>query len=198
MSALNEGAIHGTAKLIPGFNDYLNSGLNLPRTAANAPIMTPFQGDMDQLAFTGTGALVKETWANIHILHDYKEGTKLYPHIHWSHNNATPSGDVKWLIDYSVSKGHSGGVFPAATTISLVQTAAAQYTHQIIETSDGDAIAATNLEPDTVIQFRIYRDPADGADTFEDNAFLLYFDCHVSSDRILTNEKVSPFTKTIR
>lgn len=182
----------------PGWNDYLNSGLSLPRTAANAPTVKPFRGNIDQVAFTGTGGVINETWVNIHILHDYRSGTKLYPHIHWSHNDATPSGDVKWILEYSVSKGHSQGIFPAATTINLIQTAAAQYTHQIIEASDGDAIDATNLEPDSVVQFRVYRDPTDGADTFENDAFLIYFDCHVESDGKLTNEKIAPFTKRVR
>lgn len=197
MSGLNEGAIHGTAKPISGFNDYLNSGLNLPRIGALAPTLKTYQGNIYQLAFTGV-TTVNETFANIHILHDYKTGTKIYPHIHWSHITGSPSGDVKWNIEYSVSKGHSGGTFPAATTVSVTETAGAQYTHQIAEVSEGDAIDATNLEPDSVIQFRVYRDPGDGADTFANDAFLLYFDCHVESDRILTNEKVSPFTKTIR
>lgn len=182
----------------PGWNDYLNTGLALPRTAANAPTITTYRGNISQLAFTGTGGVINETWINVHILHDYKKGTKLYPHIHWSHNNASPSGDVKWIVEYSVSKGHGAGVFPASTTINLVQTAAAQYTHQIIETSSDDAIVATNLEPDSVVQFRIYRDPTDGEDTFEDDAFLLYFDCHVETDGKLTNEKVTPFTKRVR
>lgn len=197
MTALNEGAIHGTAKLISGFNDYLNSGLNLPRVGALAPTIKTYRGNIDQLAFTGV-TTVNETFANIHILHDYKAGTKIYPHIHWSHIIGSPSGDVKWNIEYSVSKGHSEGTFPAPTTISVVQTAGAQYAHQISEVSGGDAISATNLEPDSVIQFRVYRDPGDGEDTFANDAFLLYFDCHFESDRILTNEKVSPFTKTIR
>jgi hypothetical protein len=197
MGALTEGAIHGTAKLISGWNDYLAPGLNLPRSAGSAPAIKPFRGNLNALAFAGnTGT--EETWCSIHILHDYKPGTKIYPHVHWSHDTASPSGDVKWQIEYSVAKGHSGGVFPAATTISLIQTAEAQYTHQIIETSDGDAIDATNLEPDTVILFRLFRDANDGADTFENDAFMLYLDIHLESDRILTNEKVSPFTKTIR
>ena len=139
----------------PGWNDYLNTGLSLPRTAANAPTVKTYRGNIDQLAFTGTGAVINETWANVHILHDYEDGTKIYPHIHWSHNNASPSGDVKWILEYSVAKAHNGGVFPASTTISLIETAEAQYTHQTVEASDGDAIAAAELEPDSVVQFRV-------------------------------------------
>jgi hypothetical protein len=178
-----------------GWNDYLTSGLALPKGGAGQPTLKNFQGNMDQLAFDGAGASIEESWTNVHVLHDYQGGTKVYPHVHWSHNNATPTGDVVWKIDFSVAKGHSLGVFPAESTVSLQQTAAAQYTHQIIETSEGDAIVATNLEPDTVIMMRIYRDPTDSNDTFEDDAFLLFVDLHVECDGKLTNEKVSPFTK---
>ncbi len=181
-----------------GWNDFLMSGLILPRTAANAPAITTFQGNIQQLAFQNAGNQPRETWSAIHILHDYRAGTKIFPHIHWSHNNATPSGDVKWQIEYSVSKGHSGGTFPAATTISLIQTAAAQYTHHLIETSTANAIASAEIEPDSVILFRLFRDSSDEDDTFADDAFLLYFDIHFQSDLTLTNEKVRPFTKRMK
>ena len=181
-----------------GWNDFLMPGLTLPRTAANAPAITVFQGNIDALAFQNGGAQPRETWSTIHILHDYRAGTKIFPHIHWAHNNATPSGDVKWQIEYSISKGHSGGVFPAATTVSLIQTAGAQYTHHLIETSTADAIPATEVEPDSVIMFRIFRDSGDGEDTFADDAFLLYFDIHFQSNLTLTNEKVRPFTKRMK
>lgn len=178
-----------------GFNDYLGSGLALPKGGANQPSLLEFRNGIYLTAFTGAGGSIEESWTSFHILHDYEAGKKAFPHVHWSHNNASPSGDVVWKIDYSVSKGHSGGIFPAPTTISLQQTAEAQYTHHIIETSEGNAIPATDLEPDTVVIIRIYRDPTDGNDDFEDNAFLLNVDLHYESDGMLTNEKVRPFTK---
>ncbi|MCK5612981.1 hypothetical protein KAR91_64500 [Candidatus Pacearchaeota archaeon] len=165
-----------------GFNDYLSAGLGLPKGGANQPILKEFRNGLYLTAFTGAGGTIEESWTSFHILHDYKDGTKVYPHVHWAHNIASPSGDVVWKMDYSVAKGHSGGAFPAPTTVSLQQTAGAQYTHQIIETSDGNAIAATNLEPDTVIIVRIYRDPADGNDTFENDAFLINVDLHYEGD----------------
>ena len=181
-----------------GWNDFLMPGLTLPRTAANAPAIATFQGNIEQLAFQNGGAQPRESWSAIHILHDYRIGTKIFPHIHWSHNNATPSGDVKWQIEYSVSKSHSGGTFPAATTISLIQTAGVQFEHMLVETSTANAIAADNLEADSVILFRIFRDSGDGEDTFADDAFLLYLDIHFQSDLTLTNEKIRPFSKRMK
>ena len=178
-----------------GWNDYLFPGLTLPRTAANAPTVKTYRGNINALAFAGTGAL-EETWAVVHILHDYDFGTKLFPHIHWSHIIGAPSGSIVWQIEYSVAKS-GGGIFPAATTEELIVTPATQYEHQVIETSDANAIPITNLEPDSVIMFRIFRDPAHGSDNFENDAFLLYFDMHFKSDETLTSEKVTPFTKRL-
>ena len=181
-----------------GWNDFLMPGLILPRTAANAPVITTFRGNIEALAFQNGGAQPRETWSSLHVLHNYRTGTKIFPHIHWSHNNATPSGDVKWQIEYSIAKGHSGGTFPAATTISLIQTAGAQYEHMLIETSSGDAIPAAEAEPDSVILFRVFRDSGDGEDTFADDAFLLFLDLHFQTDGMMTNEKVRPFTKRMK
>ncbi len=181
-----------------GWNDFIFPGLTFPRTASNAPVVAVFRGTLDMISFENGGAQPKETWAQIHVLHDYIDGTKIFPHIHWAHSVASPSGDVKWQIDYSVSKGHSGGIFPAPTTISLIQTAAAQYTHQIIETTTANAIPAAELEPDSVIMFRVYRDSSDPEDTFANDAFLIYFDIHYQSDLTLTNEKIRAFTKRHR
>lgn len=177
-----------------GWDDYLYPGLTLPHAAATSPAIKTFRGNLQALAFAGTGG-VDETFASMHILHGFRDGTVIFPHIHWSHIIAIPSGDVVWQLEYSVSKGHSGGTFPATTTVALQQTADAQYTHHLIETSTVNAIPATNLEPDSVILFRVFRDPAHASDTFENDAFLLYFDIHVQSDGILTREKVRPFTK---
>ncbi len=178
-----------------GWNDFLFSGIFIGKGAA-PPDLETFRGGLKQNAFVGTGVLVEEGFFEIHILHDYKVGTKIYPHVHWSHKIGSPSGNVVWQIEYSVSKGHSGGVFPAPTTIELVQAAGVQYEHQIIETVEGDAIASTNLEADSVILGRIFRDPAHASDTFENDAFLLQIDFHYESDLIMTDEKERPFTKS--
>jgi len=177
-----------------GWNDYIVTANSIPIAHASAPALTLYRDGLYLPAFVGTGVLVKDVYTSIHIEHDYLPGTKLYPHIHWSHIIAVPSGDVKWTIEYSVAKGHSVGAYPASTTISKVQTAGAQYTHHIAEVSDDDAIPSDNVEPDSVVIMRISRDPADVADTFENNAYLIAVDIHYQSKILYTNEKVSPFT----
>ncbi len=177
-----------------GWNDFLMSGLQFPTAHATAPTIKTFQGNIQALAFIGTGGNLKETWGTIHILHDYIDATVLFPHIHWSHIIVSPTGNVFWQIEFSVAKT-GAGIFPAATTVTLTDTPATQFEHRLIETSTGNAIPITNVEPDTVIMFRVFRDPANENDTFENDAFLLYLDLHFQSDNTLSNEKVTPFTK---
>ena len=177
-----------------GFNDYTIAASSLPRAHATAPTLANFRGNIDLPTFTGTGGSTQELFGSIHVQHDHLPGTKLFPHIHWSHIIATPSGDVKWQFEYTVMTGFSNGVFGAPTTISAVETAGTQYAHQIAAMADGDAIPSTNLEPDTLVLFRIFRDPADGSDTFENDAYLLAIDVHYQSRLTFTNEKTRPFT----
>ena len=180
---------------IGGWNDYIVAASSISITHASAPVLTVYRGGIWKPAFTGTGVLTKEVWVDIHIEHDYRMGTALYPHIHWSHIIGAPSGNVKWQIEYMLAKGHSVGTFPAPTTVSVVQAAAAQYTHQIAEVSDANSIPSTNVEPDTIVSIRLFRDPSDASDTFENDAYLYAVDLHYQSTGFYTNEKVSPFTQ---
>lgn len=174
-----------------GFNDLLFSGESLARPAAGSPTLTTFRGNVMLYAFDGSSG-VDAAFFTAHVLHDYIPGTKIFPHIHWSHIIGSPSGDVVWQVEYTVAKGHTIQAFPATTTIELQQTAGAQFVHHLIETSDADAIVSTDLEPDSVITGRIFRDAGHSNDTFANDAYLLHIDFHYESDTIMTNEKVRP------
>ena len=175
-----------------GWDDYVVSGLNSKTRGANDPTLAELRNGIYLYAFTGVAG-VNEVYASVHILHDWKVGADMYPHIHWAHNIAAPSGDVVWQIDYTIAKGFDQETFSAPTTLTIQQTAGPQYTHQIIESST--AIPAADIEADAVVLMRIYRDSAHGNDTFANDAFLIQSDLHYESDGNRTNEKASPFTK---
>lgn len=124
----------------------------------------------------------------MHIRHDYKKGTKIYPHIHWSHKS-NKSWDVEWKIEYTYARWYSLDEYPDPTTISLVQTAWEKYEHHIIEADASQAIDLPNMDTDGVILFRIYRDAKEWDDTLDDHAYLINFDLHYESDWYLTTEK---------
>jgi hypothetical protein len=158
---------------------------------ANAPTWATFRDGLSAYRFdAGT---MNEIWVTFHVKHDYREGTNVYPHIHWA-PNTTSTGVVRWGFEYSVQKGHQQGAFPASTTVYVNDTISAnsQYMHRVAEVADGDAFDA--LEADSLILMRIFRDAADAADTFPDAVFGLTADIHFQGDRQFTPNKAPPFT----
>lgn len=172
-----------------GWDDINVSGLSLEKTGPNQPSVSNYRDNINLLAFDNS--TMNEGWTTIHIPHEYEPGTTIFPHVHWTHNNGSPSGNVAWKLEYTVAKGFGLGTFGASTTISATSTADAQYVHTIEEFATG--IPSTNLEPDSTILVRVYRDA--GSDTFGDDAFLIALDIHFECDGRRTNEKDSPFTK---
>ena len=85
---------------------------------------------------------------------------------------------MKWQIEYSIARGYSAATFADASgasaqanTLSVTQTAGAQYTHHI---TDDDAMILVNsaeIEPDSVVLGRVFRDA--GEDTFGNDAYLI-------------------------
>jgi len=178
-----------------GWNDYSIAGASLPTTGPASPALSELRDGIYAMGFVD-GAVRKETYCAVHIFHDYKPGTLIYPHIHWSHKAAVPAGSVVWGLTWSMAKGHNVEAFPAAGTITLQQAAGAQYMHHIVEASTIQAIPAS--EPDSLIIMTVFRDPTVGGDTFADTAYLLFIDFHVMTDGFLTHEKARPFSKIIQ
>lgn len=129
-----------------------------------------------------------------HVLHDYAPGTKMYPHIHWMPTTAN-AGTVRWGIEYTVAKGHSQMAFNTTTTTVYVEQAAGgtAWTHHVAEVSDANAIPSTNLEPDTVILFRVFRDGSHAKDTYPDDVAAWQIDMHYQTDRLATKHREPDF-----
>lgn len=149
-------------------------------TGASQPSWTAFRSNI--YAYEFSASTMNEGWIAIHINHDYAPGTAIYPHIHWSQTAASPSGTVRWGIEYSIAKGHGQEAFPATTTVYIEQDCTAQYQHMIAEVAD-PGISSDSLEIDSLILFRIFRDAAHGNDDSPDTAFVFFVDIHYQADR---------------
>lgn len=150
------------------------------------------RGNLQGLLFaSGT---MNQVWIDFHINHKYALGTKVYPHIHWM-PLTTHTGTVRWGIEYSVAKGFDQQAFGAPTTVYVnhVVSVSSQYKHLISEVSDADAIPATNLEPDTFVKCRIFRDGSNALDTFAANVHAWRCDLHYQVARIGTRRKAPNF-----
>lgn len=159
---------------------------------SNSPTWTVLQNGVYGYTFAESGT--NEAWINFHLPHDYVPGTEIHVHVHWLPTN-TNTGVTRWGFEYTLAKGYSQAVFPSTSTIYLEQAASGTaLTHQIIETTVGNGIPSTNLEPDVIIMARVFRDGSHVNDTYYASAFCVEFDLHYQStlDRT-TKNKNFPF-----
>jgi hypothetical protein len=123
----------------------------------------------------------------VQLPHSYKEGTNIYPHIHWTPFKSE-SGNVEWNLDYTWVNYDSGTplVFPATTTSTVVATGPFTLrTHLIASlTSGGVGLDGTNKKVSSILICRIWRDSRNAADTYQDDAGLLSLDFHFQIDTV--------------
>ena len=165
------------------FDDYIISGLGVRLRGTADPTLAEFRGGLYLYQFSGTASQVNEAYFTIHILHGIRPNSTPTFHVHWSQNVASPSGNVKWQIDYSIARGYGLSTYAAPTSLSTISTCATQYQHIITDDDDMPLASNTELEPDAVVIGRVYRDAGDAADTSTDPAFLINVDMHYEKDR---------------
>jgi hypothetical protein len=125
---------------------------------------------------------MQELFADIQLPHAWAYGTSVSPHLHWSPGNSTNTGVVRWGLEYSWA--NYGDAFGSSTTIYAEQAGGGvAYQHQIAEFPD---ITATGKKASSVLMLRLFRDGANGADTFAGagGAFALSFDLHIQLDKL--------------
>ena len=97
-------------------------------------------------------------YCDFHINHDYKIGTKIYPHIHWIQLSYS-TGNVKWVFEYIFAKGHAQNesLTGSATNAYIIQSGKGLIgEHLVAECDDSQAFIVS--EPDTVVRVKMYRD----------------------------------------
>ena len=171
----------GWQDLIVPITSTKSAGVNQPTGTA----FGPGSPTIYQFAFTNGD----EVFGAIHIPHDIKPNTLMYPHVHWT-TNGTSTAQVDWTFTYTVAKGHNQEAFPAETSITLSENASGiAWQHMVTEASDAQAFEAPEI--DSLIAFRLHRSSATNTDT----VFALALDLHYQSDGMLTTTKSPEFTK---
>lgn len=186
--------------------------------AAAMPDYVAYRGSLYAYRF-GTVAPnnhLHEAFIEYHVPHDWVPGTagagyKAYIHVHWSQTTVDTGGTAgvpgvaKWYFDISYADGHgtAGGAadpFIAPVTFSVTQQGSTtQYGHMIAEVEfandggTGGALDYNTIQVDGLFLVRIYRDPADGADTLNQDTFVHFVDIHYQSTGIGTKNKAPNF-----
>jgi len=141
-------------------------------SGAAAPNFGTFSGGTIRHAFFPNARLAAVS-SSFEINHQVRLVT-LSPHLHWVPDD-TSTGDVKFSLTYTLTNG--GDTEPSETTISLTDTA-----DGTLEKNYSVAfpdIDASSLTPGAQFSFRLFRDPADVADTLASDVAVKTFGMHV-------------------
>lgn len=164
----------GTATV---FKDQFVDGLALKAGATDPPVFAAFSGGIWSNRFDD--AAVQSAHGTLEIQHDYKNGSNLEVHIHWS-PSTTNTGNCRWGFEYTVA--NMNATFPATTTTYAVQAGSGTVNqHQYLTVV---TITGTGLTAGANIAFRIFRDGTNAADTFTGNAFLHKIAFHYEADKL--------------
>lgn len=126
----------------------------------------------------------EELHFTVQIPHDYKLGSDLYPHVHWTTASGTPSGsNVVWGLEYTLIS--VGGFFPVTVTVRtstlIPECTPPSGTGQHL-ISEFSTVSGTDLGISSVLVCRLFRAAGDAADTFPGDVGLLGFDIHYEID----------------
>lgn len=122
----------------------------------------------------------------VQLPHSWKEGTAIYPHIHWM-PKASESGTVEWNLDYSWQNFDPTTplAFPTFTTSTV--TVAGPFvanTHRITSLTGVTGLDGTGKKISSILICRIWRNSSNAADTYGDDAGLLSLDFHFQIDTV--------------
>ncbi len=128
----------------------------------------------------------------VQLPHTWKEGTTIYPHIHWM-PKTSGSGNVVWNLDYTWANydATTPEVFPAVTTSTVTATGPFTANSHAITglTTGGAGIDGTGKKISSILICRIWRNSSLSGDTYNSDAGLLFLDFHIQVDGSGSNQQ---------
>lgn len=125
----------------------------------------------------------------VQLPHNWKEGTTIYPHLHWLPRTTAAIGNVEWKFDYSWANYDptTPEIFPAITTTTVTAIPPAggftARAHTITPLTTGNAgIDGTGKKISSILICRIWRKADNSADTYYYDAGVLFMDFHLQID----------------
>lgn len=176
-------SFHGDATV---FKDISLSGLMFAPGGSAAPSLISFvNANCLTYGFNGSNT-TERLYITTEMNHDYKEGSELELHVHWTPTTAN-TGNVKWQLYYTwQSKDGTFGTPQLLTAISSARGTAWQNTYETFGTISG---VGKTINSQLVLQ--IFRVPTDGDDTYPDNAALVALGIHYECDTVGSRQRLS-------
>ena len=123
---------------------------------------------------------VDEMYFVVQMPHDWKEGSTIYPHVHWVPSQAGASGPTvpRWGLQCSwmnLGETHSGYTVEYGTTTTTSEVLVA---NRMYITPLGTGLTATGKKISSMLICRIFRDGDNAADNYAGLAGALEVDFH--------------------
>ena len=148
----------------------------------------------DNGAFTGVYTWAfnelkeEELFFQVQMPHSWKEGSDIYPHVHFTTPTQTAT-DIAWGLEYIWTNFYD--VMAANTSLigAKVNTPIA-YTHSKLNLP---TISGTGKKLSSILCCRLFRDASEETNGYFGQVFLLGFDFHILIDSIGSVSAVSKF-----
>ncbi|MRX41641.1 hypothetical protein GJU43_20350 [Flavobacterium sp. LC2016-23] len=116
----------------------------------------------------------------VQLPHNWKEGSTIYPHIHWI-PRASASGNMVWNLDYTWAN-MTTGTFSAVTTTTVTVNGPFVLNSHIVSdlTPSNSGISGAGKNISSVLICRIWRNSATANDTYAADAGGISMDFHIS------------------
>jgi len=171
-AALNSQLMHGIS-----WDDVYPSAVSVGG-GANVPSFTAYTGNLLAYEFNGTGPTTKELQIEFQLPHSRKDNSNIVPHIHLYIPDDATGGTIEFGLEYEWSDVNDTGAITTSTVYGTVVRTASQgiARNQILSFGelDGDGKGLSSI-----VSCRLFRNPADATDTFEESVWLKSADIHV-------------------
>jgi len=153
---------------------------------SNAASLEYFSGSTGpQIWYFRNNANLESMSFIVQLPHTWKEGSTIFPHLHWS-PRASESGNVVWNFDYTWANYNPSSpvIFPATTTSTVTSTGPfTANTHLITPlTNSNSGLVSTGKLISSILICRLWRNSSNTSDTYADDAGLLFIDFHYEID----------------
>jgi hypothetical protein len=173
--------------LVPTRWDDLNfPALVLSKEADFGPTLGNIStSSVETLMFNGVDKM-NMVFMSSEILHSYKEGSNITPHIHWM-PTTSGAGNVEWWLQYAWLSVN--GTYSLTTSVNVTQAAGGvAWKHLYI---DFPAVNGSGQLIGSQIFFKLYRNPLAAVDTYGADAALMSFGIHFEMDTIGSSSQLS-------
>jgi len=178
-----------------GWHDLIGNLHYDDATPATLPPYVTYSGNLKSRQYS----VNDEGFIELHMPHDYAEGTDIYVHVHWSHNSLTvASGAPTFIVEGTYAKGHNQAAFGAPISVNLSEAASTtRYQHMVTEAQfsnaggTGGLLDTATLEVDGMFLLRVTL----SANTINDGSlpFVHFVDIHYQSTGVPTKQKAPSF-----